>query len=146
MALPRFGFIWTEASACLALVMVGLISLVLSLTGDASELGAQFQLHLLPTWLHLFNSNRVWLSIQSVLVMAGGIGAWRCTSFILAIVGVMAALLIVTPIGVLTFVPGLLMLFLLAPRWRAFFPNRYGMFISAGELEVFDKLFRKDDS
>ena len=127
MAIPVFGFIWTERIACLTLVIVGLVGLLLSLNGQACEFGALLHTYPLPAWWPL-ELSRGWLSIQSLLIMAGGIGAWRCISFILAIIGVVAALLVVTPIGVLSFLPGLWMLFLLVQRWRAFFPKRYGWF------------------
>jgi hypothetical protein len=125
MAIPFFGYDWTESAACLTLVVVGLAGLWLSLDGSAGELAALLHTYPLPAWLPL-NPGRVWLSAQSLLVIAGGVGAWRCNSFTLAVIGVAAALIVVTPVGLLSFLPGLWMLILISPRWMAFFPERYG--------------------
>src|SRR5260370_1427746 len=124
MAIPIFGFIWTEKIACLILVMVGLGGFLVGLTGHASELGA-LHINLLPPWLPL-SLSPFWLGVQSLLIMGGGIGAWRCTSFALALTGVLAALFFLTSIGMVSFLPGMWMLYLLQQRWRAFFPKHYG--------------------
>jgi hypothetical protein len=127
MAIAIFGFIWTERIACLTLVMVGLGGFLVALTGHTNELVALVHIRPLPAWLPL-NLSSFWLGVQSLLIMGGGIGAWRCTSFTLALAGVLAALLFVTPIGIASFLPGVWMSFLLGQRWRAFFPKRYGWF------------------
>lgn len=127
MAIPIFGFIWTERIACLILVTLGLGGLLVVFTSHENQLAAQLQNHLLPPWLPL-KLNPVLLGVQSLLIMGGGIGAWRCTSFALAMIGVVAAMFLMTSIGMISFLPGMWMLFLLRRRWRAFFPGRYGWF------------------
>ena len=93
-----FGYDWTERAACLTLVIVGLAGLWLSLDGSAGELAALLHTYPLPTWLPL-DLGRVWLSAQSLLVIAGGVGAWPCRSFTREVIGVAAALSVVTPVG-----------------------------------------------
>lgn len=71
-----------------------------------------------PSWF-IPNPGRAWMILQSLLVVAGVLGAF-IRSFTLATVGIGAALVFVTPTGLLTLLPGLLMLCLMVPRRRAF--------------------------
>lgn len=61
-----------------------------------------------------------WLILQSLAVIAGGIGAWRGRSFVVAGVGVASALIRQTAVGHITFFPGLLMLVLITGGFRSF--------------------------
>lgn len=60
--------------------MIGLGGFLLVLTGHANELAALLHNHLLPPWLPLALSS-VWLGVQSLPIIGGGVGAWRCNSF-----------------------------------------------------------------
>jgi hypothetical protein len=119
MAIPPFGFLKIEALACLLMVAAGVVGLLVSVTGWTE-------------WLAVFPWSRAvwphvsiyWLVLQSLAVVAGGIGAWRSNSFVLAAVGVASSLVKSTPVGCISYVPGLLMLLLLLVRFRAF-----GMFL-----------------
>jgi hypothetical protein len=95
--IPSFGFRKIERLACIAMGFAGLVAL-----GEA--------------WGH---SRPYFLMLQSVAVIAGGIGA-RINSFTLAAIGVISSLMLWTPVGRICFLPGLLMLFLIVARIRAF--------------------------
>ena len=124
MAIPRFGSFSTEKLACLALFLVGVFGLVMSATGQAAAICARLPPH--PTWL-CTETGQAWLIVQSLLIMAGSIGAYESRSFTVALVGTVASLVFLTPVGVVSFVPGVWMLVLVVLRFRSFFPMRYGL-------------------
>jgi hypothetical protein len=126
MAIPIFGFIWTEKIACLILVMVGLGGLLVALTGHASELGA-LHIHLLPPWLPL-SSSPFWLGVQSLLIMGGGIGAWALYFFLVGLTGVLAALFFLTSIGMVSFLTACGCCSCLNSAGGPSFPNAMGGF------------------
>ena len=113
MAIPVFGFFAIEMFACALLVLAGGLGLFLTVTGQVPHYGPW-----LPetTW----NPGRSWLMVQSVLVIAGGIGAWRSRSFTLALVGIGAGLIFMTPVGSAAAWPALLLLCLVILRLRTF--------------------------
>jgi hypothetical protein len=74
---------------------------------------------LLLAALNVFHLNRGWLVAQSLLVVAGSTGAF-IGLFSLVTVGILAGLVLVTPVGLLTFLPSLWMLVLVISRHRAF--------------------------
>lgn len=122
MAIPVFGFNTIEKLACGGLLAAGVAGFVVSVVDSAGILSAALPVH--PPWYR--DVGRGWLILQSLLIVAGSVGAFGSISFVLALVGVAAALVFVTPVGVLSFLPGLLMLILVMVRFRSFFPNRYG--------------------
>jgi hypothetical protein len=101
MAIPIFGFLKIEALACLLMVVAGVIGLFVALSGGP-------------------HVSTLWLVLQSLAVIAGGIGAWHSYSFVLAAIGTASSLVKVTPVGRITVLPGILMLLLLLMRRRAF--------------------------
>ena len=115
MAIPSFGFLKIEALACILMVAAGLAGLILVLTGSSDWTVSAF----VGKWASPHVSSP-WLVLQSLAVIAGGIGAWRSTSFVAAAVGIASSLIARTAVGHFTFLPGLLMLFLIAARFRAF--------------------------
>jgi hypothetical protein len=115
MAIPQFGFLKIEAFACLLMVVAGIAGLLLVATGSTDWILAVFwqqwpAAHVRP----------LWLALQSIAVVIGGIGAWRSRSFTLAAIGVASSLVVRTEVGHISFLPGLLMLFLICARYRAF--------------------------
>jgi hypothetical protein len=115
MAIPRFGFLKIEALACLLMIATGLAGLLVALTGSNDWItGVRWSRWMLP------HVSVFWLVTQSLAVIAGGVGAWRSTSFALAVVGVASSLIVLTPVGFISFLPGVLMLLLIAGRFRAF--------------------------
>ena len=108
MAIPTFGFLKIEALACILMVAAGVLGLLVAL--DPMTRTSVASAHV----------SSFWLVLQSVAVIAGGIGAWRSTSFVAAAIGVASSLIARTAVGHLTFLPGLLMLVLIATRFRAF--------------------------
>jgi len=101
MAIPRFGFLKIESVACLLMVVAGVIGLFVALSGGP-------------------HVSALWLVLQSLAVIAGGIGAWRSISFVLAAIGTASSLVVVTPVGRIAVLPGILMLLLILMRRRAF--------------------------
>jgi hypothetical protein len=113
MAIPSFGFLKIEALACILMVAAGVAGLLLTGSSDwtLSAFGEK--------WSSAHVSS-FWLVLQSLAVIAGGIGAWRSTSFVVAAVGVASSLIAPTAVGHISFLPGLLMLYLMVARFRAF--------------------------
>jgi len=115
MAIPSFGFLKIEVLACILMVAAGMAGLLLTLTRSSGWITGSTW----PSWVFPHVS-LLWLVTQSLAVIAGGIGAWRSTSFVLAAVGVTCSLIVVTPVGLISFLPGILMLCLIVFRVRAF--------------------------
>jgi hypothetical protein len=115
MAIPKFGFLKIETLACILMVAAGVAGLLLVLTGSSDWiLGA-----LGKKWTSA-HVKSFWLVLQSLAVIVGGIGAWRSNSFVAAAVGVASSLIAETAVGHISFFPGLLLLFLIVNRFRAF--------------------------
>ena len=62
---------------------------------------------------------RTWLVVQSVVVLAGVLGAF-ISLFTMTVIGVLAGLFVATPVGVVTFVPSVWIMALVLRRRRAF--------------------------
>lgn len=118
MAIPVFGYLKIEVAACLLLVVGGLAGAVIAMTGSLDSAAAANMGNAWPRWLVVHV--RVLLVIQCLAIMAGGIGAWRSRSFVLAAIGIIACLIVVTPVGMISFWPGMFMLYLIMSRLRAF--------------------------
>ena len=117
MAIPLFGYRKIEAVACILMVVGGVAGLLLALTGKGELFAEAILGHAWPTWSH---PSPLWLILQSLAVTAGGIGAWRSKSFLLAAVGVASSLVVKTSVGMVSFLPRLLMLWLILRRPRSF--------------------------
>ncbi len=115
MAIPKFGFLKIERVACILMVAAGVAGLLLVVTGSSDWIPRVFGKKWALTQVSAF-----WLVLQSLAVIAGGVGAWRSTSFVAAAVGVASSLIVRTAVGNVSFFPGLLMLFLIVNRLRAF--------------------------
>jgi hypothetical protein len=120
VAIPPFGFHKIEVAACALMVFAGVAGLLMALTGTGylvarAILGSDW-----PNWFWPHVS-RFWLILQSLAVIAGGIGAWRSNSFLLAAVGVASSLVVKTSVGIVSFLPGALMLMLIVSRHRSFY-------------------------
>ena len=117
--IPPFGFTRAEQAACGLMILSGAFGLMLTITGKVGELDAIARATSAVGWF-IQNSTSPWVAFHSLLVMGGGIAAFRSLSFSVAFVGVVAALVPITPLGLLTFLPGLWLLFLMVPRRRSF--------------------------
>src|SRR5215469_4162578 len=115
MAIPRFGYLKIEAFACLLMVVAGTTGLLFVVTGSSDRI-----LGVLWKQWPAAHIHPVWLTLQAVAVIAGGIGAWQSRSFLLAAIGVVLSLIVRTAVGRISWLPGLLMFFLISARFRAF--------------------------
>jgi hypothetical protein len=115
MAIPSFGFLKIEALACILMVAAGVAGLLLVLPGSSDWILSTFGEKWAPAHV-----SSLWLVLQSLAVIVGGIGAWRSASFVAAAVGVASSLIARTAVGHISFLPGLLMLYLMVTRFRAF--------------------------
>lgn len=115
MAIPSFGFLKIETLACILMVAAGVAGLLLVMTGSSNWILSAFGATWAPAHVSSF-----WLVLQSLAIIAGGWGAWRSTSFAATAVGVASSLIVRTAVGHISFLPGLLMLFLMMTRFRAF--------------------------
>lgn len=114
MAIPGFGFLKIEALACQLMVAAGLGGLLVAFTGSPQWItSVAWSKWILP------HVSVFWLVAQSLAVMAGGIGA-RLSSFVLAAFGIAASLIVLTPVGCISFLPGVFLSLLIACRFRAF--------------------------
>ena len=86
-----FGFPQIEKLACFLFLFVGVVAL-LSVLDNAR--------HNSLTWASLL------AGLQSLAVIAGGIGAWQSASLSVAVIGVASSLIAWTPVGHLTVLPG----------------------------------------
>jgi hypothetical protein len=119
VAIPRFGFHKIEIAACVLMVLAGVTGLLLVLTGTEYLVAVAIPVFNRPThfWAH---ASRFWLILQGLAVIGGGIGAWRSNSFLLTAVGIASSLVVRTSVGIVSFLPGVLMLTLIACRHKAF--------------------------
>ena len=97
------------------MVAAGVAGLLLVLTGSSDWILGAFG----GKWTSA-HVKSFWLVLQSLAVIVGGIGAWRSNSFVAAAVGVASSLIAETAVGHISFFPGLLLLFLIVNRFRAF--------------------------
>ena len=105
-----FGFLAVERVACLLLLLASAVGL--------AHAAQSWPEPWVPwaTWEVSFG----WLVLQAGLVAAGGIAALGSRSFVLAAVGIVAGLLFGTRVGAITVGPSLLVVTLIALRFRAF--------------------------
>ena len=98
--IPPFGFRKIERFACILMGVAGVVALRIALNAVGGP-------------------REAFLVVQSFAVIVGGVGA-RSNSFTLAAIGVVSSLMAWTPVGRICLLPGLLLLFLMAARFRAF--------------------------
>jgi hypothetical protein len=109
--IPSFGFRQIEKLACFLFLFAGVVALV-SVLDNARHNSVSWHLSL--------------LGLQSLAVIAGGIGAWRSTSLLAAVIGVASSLIAWTPVGRPTVLPGVVMMLLLSSRYRSFLHRGIG--------------------
>jgi hypothetical protein len=119
MAISRFGFRTGELPACWLMIATGGFGMLCTITGRweafyaavAARVGIQVRFPDIEPF---------WLICQSALIIVGGLSAMCTFSFILAAAGVAAALAFKTPVGLISFLPGVWLLIQLAPRFLVF--------------------------
>lgn len=114
MSIPAFGWYLKERRACNAMILSGIVGLAFTTVAGP------------PPYSSFPEIGRAWLLLQATLVIAGG----GSGAFAIKVVGIVAGLLVFTPVGILTFLPTLWVLRLLWPRRRAFWskglPSGFG--------------------
>lgn len=121
--IPPFGFYIAERAACWLMTFTGAVGVVLTVTGAFETIGAGAVGELSPESFS-WSPGRGWLIFQSLLVAGGGFGASQGRSFGLALAGIISALIVLTPVGLLAFLPGLWLSSLVFRRRRSFFQPR----------------------
>jgi hypothetical protein len=101
------------------MVGAGITGLVMTLMGKGADFAAVVLGQPFPDWFsaHLW---RPWPICQSVLVIVGGLGG-LIRVFTLAAMGILAGLVFITPVGLLTALPSVLLLLSALLRLRAFY-------------------------
>jgi len=105
--------------AMAAIVLAGIAGLAVSLLGYEVALAERVLGQPMPDWF-VATTGRVWLVLQALLVVAGVLGGLGSRRFSLAAIGIVAGLVFVTPVGLLTVVPTVLLLLLIAPNYGEF--------------------------
>lgn len=118
MALPPSVHI-PRLAVSMLMVGAGITGLVLTLLDRDAALAAIVLGQPFPDWFTPA-PGRLWLIIQSVLVIVGGFGA-MIRLFTLTVIGILAGLVLITPVGLLTTLPSILLLLLVPLYLRAFY-------------------------
>lgn len=113
-------------AASVLLLFTGIAGLVMTLQGRGTALAAAVLGQPFPEWFHA-NPGQLWQICQSILVIVGGLGGVAGV-FTPTALGILAGLVFITPVGLLTALPSVLMLLSvlrrpgafheLRPRWR----------------------------
>ena len=118
MALPLRVHV-PRLAASVSLVCTGIAGLVMTLQGRGAALAAVVLGEPVPDWFHA-NSGQLWQICQSILVIVGGLGG-LAKVFTPTVVGILAGLIFITPVGLLTALPSVLMLVFALLRPRAYY-------------------------
>ena len=97
----------------------GIAGLIMTLLDRGAAFAAVALGQPLPDWFSSYPW-QPWLVCQSVLVMVGGVGGMTGV-FTLTAIGILAGLVFVTPVGLLTTLPSVLLLLAALLRLRAFY-------------------------
>lgn len=128
MAVPGFGQLnRQERAASWLMFLVGALGLLLTVTGVFETIGTGAIGEASPRWMS-WSPWRGWLILQSsALAVAGFTAAMGTTRFGLVLAGVIAGLVVTTPVGLLAILPSLWLLILVIrartsfdlfkPRW-----------------------------
>ena len=100
------------------MVVAGIAGLAVVLLDREVALAASVLGQPLPAWF-LARPGRVWLVLQAGLVVVSGVGVLS-SCFGLVAIGILAGLAFVTPVGLLTMLPAVLLLVLVLPRLKTF--------------------------
>jgi hypothetical protein len=107
--MPPFGSRRIEQLASILLLFAGAAGLAISVRGDEIPIG------------FIQNPGRSWLVFQSVLVIVGGMGALVLRRlFSVLMLGIISGIVFITPVGIVTSLPALLMLLLVLPKFESF--------------------------
>ena len=122
---PVFGFLRAERTALVGYTLSGVAGLILFLTGISDRIAIAAVGEPWPE-RYVENPGFVWVTVQGGLVVFSGL---LPVSFVLVLVGALAGLVLVTPIGFMTFPWALYVLILALRRPGAFveFRSRSGM-------------------
>ncbi len=118
MALPSRVHL-PRLAASVLMIGSGIAGLIMTLLDRGAAFAAVALGQPFPEW---FSAHpwQPWLVCQSVLVIAGGLGGMTGV-FTLTAVGILAGLVFVTPVGLLTALPSVLLLLAALLRLRAFY-------------------------
>lgn len=106
-------------AASVLLMLTGIAGLVITLQGRGAALAAVVLGQPFPDWFHA-NPGQLWQICQSMLVIVGGLGGLSGV-FTPTALGMLAGLIFITPVGLLTALPSVLMLLSALLRPRAFY-------------------------
>lgn len=105
------------------MVVAGVTGLALVLLDREVALATSVLGQPLPGWFFA-RPGRVWLVLQAVLVIVSVVNGWMFQLFSLMAIGILAGLVFVTPVGLQTMLPALLLLVLVLPRLNLFWEFR----------------------
>lgn len=118
MALPLRVHL-PRLAASVMLVFTGVAGLVTTLQGGGAALAGVLLGQPFPDWFRA-NPGQLWQIGQSILVIVGGLGGLAGV-FTPTALGILAGLIFITPVGLLTALPSVLMLLSALQRPRAFY-------------------------
>jgi hypothetical protein len=118
MALPLRVHV-PRLAASVLLVFTGIVGLVVTVQGNGAALAAVVLGQPFPDWFRV-NPGQSWQICQSILVIVGGLGGLTGV-FTPTVLGILAGLIFITPVGLLTALPSVLMLLSVLQRPRAFY-------------------------
>lgn len=118
MALPLRVHV-PRLTASVLLVFTGIAGLVMTLQGRGAALAAVVLGQPFPHWFRV-NPGELWQLCQSILVIVGGLGGLAGV-FTPTVLGILAGLIFITPVGLLTALPSVLMLLSALRRPGAFY-------------------------
>lgn len=117
MALPLRVHV-PRLAASVFMAFAGIAGLIMTLQGSGAALAAVVLGQPVPDWFHA-NPGQLWQICQSILVIVGGLGGLAGV-FTPTALGSLAGLIFITPVGLLTALPSVLMLLSALRRPRAF--------------------------
>ncbi|HEU4559941.1 MAG TPA: hypothetical protein VFS20_18980 [Longimicrobium sp.] len=118
MALPPRVHV-PRLAASVLLVFTGIAGLAMTLQGRGAALAAVVLGQPFPGWFRA-NPGQLWQIGQSILVIVGGLGGLAGV-FTPTVSGILAGLIFITPVGLLTALPSVLMLLSALLRPRSFY-------------------------
>jgi hypothetical protein len=107
-----------RVAASVLLVLTGIAGLAMTLQGHGAALAAVVLGQPFPDWFRA-NPGQPWQICQSILVIVGGLSGLAGV-FTPTVLGILAGLIFITPVGLLTALPSVLMLLSALLRPRAF--------------------------
>ena len=118
MALPLRVHL-PRLAASVLMIGSGITGLIMTLLDGGAAFAAVVLGQPFPDWFRA-NPGQLWQICQSILVIVGGLGGMTGV-FTMTAVGILAGLVFVTPVGLLTALPSVLLLLAALQRLRAFY-------------------------